>query len=168
MAVQQKEQWSEPQTIASDTKMIMYAVILPSVTPFPNGTLLAHWDIHLPEDKDPYSNLIHVVRSLDGGKSWSAPLVPHRDGVSGSHSFASTFPAGDSIGLVWLDARRQRYVPPPTGASDDEAQWHGTIGLQYTTIAPNGGLGADVTIDPMTCECCPTASRPPVEIAERR
>jgi hypothetical protein len=172
IAVQRKEQWSAPQIIASDTKMIMYAVILPSVTPFPNGMLLAHWDIHLPEDKDPYSNLIHVARSLDGGKTWSAPIVPHRDGVSGSHSFASTFPAGDSIGLVWLDARRQRHVPPPPGAGDDEAHSHGAIGLQWTTVASNGGLGADVTIDSMACECCPTAaaitSRGPVVVYRDR
>lgn len=173
MAVQQKEQWSEPQTITSDTKMIMYAVILPGVAVFPNGTLLAHWDIQLPEDTDPYSNHIYAARSLDNGKSWSAPIVPHRDGVAASHSFASTFPVGDSIGLVWLDGRQQHHSSSLDGAGDNgEAHAHGNIGLQFTTVAPDGVLGADVTIDPMTCECCPTAaaltSRGPVVVYRDR
>lgn len=172
MAVYRKDEWSAPQTIVSDTRMTMFSAVLPSVASFQDGTLLSHWDIHVPGDADPYSNLIHVARSRDGGQSWSTPLVPHRDNVSGQHSFVSTFPASDSLGLVWLDARRQRYIPPPPGASADEAQWHGNIGLQYTTIASNGGLGAEATIDSMTCECCPTAaamtSRGPVVVYRDR
>jgi hypothetical protein len=99
--------------------------------------------------------------------------VPHRDGVSGSHSFVSTFPVGDSIGLVWLDPRRQHHILPEHGEGvDDEAHSHGAIGLQWTTVASDGGLGADVTIDSVTCECCPTAaamtSRGPVVVYRDR
>ena len=43
------------------------------------------------------------------GRTWSAPVAPHRDKTVSQHGFASLFPTADGgLGLVWLDGRTTR------------------------------------------------------------
>lgn len=172
MSVRRGEAWSEPRTIVSDKDVLVFSASLPAVAPLPGGGLLAYWETRDHRGEDPYAETVTASLSQDEGKTWSAPFVPHRDGVPGQHAFISSFPVGSQLGLVWLDARQQRYVPPPPGKGKEDAAWLGGMSLVSTTVDASGRLGPEATIDPMTCECCPTAaavtSRGPVVVYRDR
>ena len=151
--------WSSPQIVAGDAAMAMFATDLPGVAEAPGGTLVAHWEVTV-AGADPYATEIHLAISTDHGATWSGPLVPYRGGTPAQHGFVSTFPVGGALGLVWLDGGRQRYVPASSSASPSapRGQWLGAMGLQFTTLTPDGTLGTQRTIDPITCAGCPTAA----------
>jgi hypothetical protein len=158
MAIRRAKIWSEPRSIASGDDILFFSASLPAVVATPGGALLAYWEARDRSGPDPYSEKIKMATSTDEGRTWSASTSPHRDNVPGQHGFVSAFPVGRAVGLVWLDAREQRYVSPPPGTVGKEAQWLGHVGLRYTTVDDAGRLGPDVTVDPVTCECCPTAA----------
>jgi hypothetical protein len=170
MASKHGNGWSNARTIADSPDLIMFSADLPGLTEMPGGSLLAYWQHADRRTGDPYATAIQVARSTDQGRSWSTPLMPHRDGTSGQHAFISAFPVSDGIGLVWLDAQRQQYVP--SSASGAKAEWLGAIGLRSTTITADGNVTSDQFIDPVACECCPTSaaatSRGPVVVYRDR
>lgn len=159
MAVRRQGTWSEPRTVASDEDVLLFSASLPAVVPLPGRRgLVAYWELKDHSGPDPFAERITMAVSKDEGRTWSKPFVLHKDGVPGEHAFVSAFPVADRIGLVWLDARGQRYVPPAPGESQATAQWLGSVGLFYSSVAVDGRLGPEAVIDPLTCECCPTAA----------
>lgn len=160
MADRRADVWSAPRTIAEGPDIIVFSASLPGVAEVVPGVIAAHWEVKEPSSQDPFANRIQMALSRDAGATWSPPVMPHRDGVAGQHGFLSAFPVPGALGLVWLDARRQVYVPPVAGRAGDEGTWRGTIGLWYTTIDSGGALGPDLPVDSVTCECCPTAATP--------
>jgi hypothetical protein len=114
MATRQDASWSEARTIASSPDIIMFSADLPGLVQMSNGTLLAYWQHADRRTSDPYATAIRLSQSDDEGRTWSAPVTPHRDGTAGQHGFIAAFPLDDGAGLVWLDAERQRYVPSTT------------------------------------------------------
>ena len=156
LAVGRGASWSAPRRVAEGQDLTMSAADLPGVAAFSAGALLAHWGVRDPASRDPYAQKVTLAVSADEGRTWSAPFIPHRDGVAGDHAFVSTFPVGPGLGLVWLDGRRQRYAPPEPARG--EGQWLGSVGLYSTTVGSSGELGPETAVDPVTCECCPTAA----------
>jgi len=157
MAEIQGRVWSETRTIANSPELIMFSADLPGIAQMPDGSLLAYWQQADRRTADPYATSVHVARSADQGRSWSAPVTPHPDGTAGQHGFISAFPMADGIGLAWLDAQEQRYVPAVVSAGK-EPEWLGAIGLRAAAIAADGNVTHDQFVDPITCECCPTAA----------
>ncbi len=157
MASRHDNVWSGTRTIADSPDLIMFSADLPGLAEMPGGALLAYWQHADRRTGDPYATAIQVARSTDEGRSWSTPITPHRDGTAGQHGFISAFPVPAGIGLVWLDAQQQRFVPPPSPNAKG-AEWLGAIGLRATIIDANGHVASDQFIDPITCECCPTAA----------
>ncbi len=149
--------WGVPRTVVDDSAITMFSADLPGLAEAPDGTLYAYWETKDLRTSDRYATEIRVARSRDGGVTWGAPVIPHTDHLSGQHGFISTFPAGDSLGFVWLDARQQRYVPPDS-ARHLGPRWTGTIGLATRAFGPHGLPGGDGWVDAVTCECCPTAA----------
>ncbi len=142
--------WSRPQTIADSRDVIMFDADLHAVSVLKNGSLLANWQIHAPNSKNPWATVMQLAISSDAGRSWSKPAVPH-DNTPGSHGFVATFPLGDSLGVVWLD---ERPAPP----SSEHAEMGGVIGLRYAAIGPNGTPAPAMSVDSVTCECCPNSA----------
>lgn len=155
MASRHGNVWSDARTIADSPDLIMFSADLPGLAEMPGGSLLAYWQRADRRTGDPYATAVQVARSTDKGRSWSTPLTPHRDGTAGQHGFISAFPVSDGIGLVWLDAQQQQYVP---ARATDKPEWLGAIGLRATIINADGDVASDQFIDPITCECCPTAA----------
>jgi len=122
----------------------------PAVHARADGTWIAHW---LEKSADStYAYDIRASLSSDGGKSWSAPKTPHRDGTPTEHGFVSYFPAEEQrTGIVWLDGRE-------TGAAGEAHDHRGFMTLRTAMISANGTLEPDQLIDDRVCDCCQTAS----------
>ena len=141
--------WSNPVIITSGKDYFINWADFPSV--FYNGE--NHFVVHWLENNGtgPYDYIIKITQSHDRGRSWSTPIVPHRDKKNGEHGFVSFFHANNNkIGLVWLDGRNM--------LTDGHESGYGQMTLYSTTIDNNGGLGKEILLDDRVCECCPTTA----------
>lgn len=156
LSTRQGQTWSDVRTIASGKELVMFSADLPGIVEMEPGRLLAYWQRFDRTGADPYATAIQLAQSTDDGRQWTEAVVPHRDGVSGSHSFLAAFPVGDRAGIVWLDAKHQHYTPPSGTAG--KGAWMGAMGLRYASIDRTGQLHDDQFIDTVVCDCCPNAS----------
>ena len=71
--------WTDVRTAASGDDFMVNAADVPSVRRLADDSLVAHW---LQEDgPDPEAYKLQLSWSRDDGRTWSAPLSPHRDHV---------------------------------------------------------------------------------------
>jgi hypothetical protein len=142
--------WSEPITVAEGANFLANWADFPSVFVASDGTMAAHW-LERGAVRGEYG--IRLRTSKDGGRTWSAPITPHRDPPAAvEHGFVSFFDApGAGLGLVWLDGREM------AGGHDAAAGQHGSMTLRSAIIA-NGVAGPEQVIDPKVCECCQTSA----------
>jgi hypothetical protein len=139
--------WEERSVIASGLPFFVNWADFPSVTPGPDGSLWAHW---LERDaQGGYDYGIRVVRSADGGLTWSEPWTPHEDGTPTEHGFVSTVAVGDRIGFLWLDGRR--FVAGPGGEPATSE-----MSLYFRTADAGGVPGPETLVDSRVCDCCQT------------
>jgi BNR repeat-like domain len=129
--------WSAPETVAAGKDWFVNWADFPSVAVLPDGTLFAHW--LRKSGPGAYAYDVRVSTSRDGGRSWSTPVVPHRDGTPTEHGFVSMTPWGArEMGLVWLDGRAA------------------AMSLVHTTLDADGRLGPETALDGRVCDCCQT------------
>ncbi len=140
--------WSAPITVAEGTNVLANWADFPSVFVTSDGTLAAHW-LERGAGRGEYG--IRLRTSKDGGKTWTAPVTPHKDPPAPvEHGFVSFFEApGAGLGLAWLDGREM------AGGHGEGA--HGSMTLRSALIA-NGQAGTEQVIDPKVCECCQTSA----------
>lgn len=132
--------WSGPIVVIASEHLITNFADVPSVRALADGSLVAHWlEMNGP---DPEAYDLKISTSRDGGKTWSAPVTPHKDGTKTQHGFASFFSVGNSLGLVWLDGRQT------SGGKGD-------MTLRAATSIP---VKSDMLVAPRVCDCCPTAA----------
>ncbi len=147
-AVLNDSQWSAPQTIVERDDQFVNWADFPSLLPLGGAKLAAHWLQRGAEKGAIYD--IRLMQSADGGSTWSEPVTPHRDGTASEHGFVSLWPVGDSVAAVWLDGRK--YAP----GQGSEHELANEMSLVTTTVAADGGLGVEQTLDARTCDCCQT------------
>ncbi len=139
-------EWSRPRTIAAGRDWFINWADFPMLA-VTDRTMVAHW--LQKSASSTYAYDIRLSRSTDAGDTWSAPVIPHRDGTPTEHGFASMFPAGDgAVGVVWVDGRR---------TADADRTRH-QMNLRTTTVLANGTLGPEVELDDRICDCCQTAA----------
>jgi len=143
------ETWSAPRTIAQGAGWFVNWADFPALAALPDGTLFAHWLAK--SGPSTYAYDVQVVTSRDGGRTWSRPVVPHRDGTQTEHGFVSMTAATAAMGVVWLDGRKT------AGAGHGD---HGAPGaamaLMFTTLDPSGAPGPETVLDDRVCDCCQT------------
>ena len=142
------QRWSAPITVAEGANFLANWADFPSVFVTSDGTIAAHW-LERGTGRAEYG--IRLRTSKDGGKTWTAPITPHRDPPAPvEHGFVSFFEApGAGLGLAWLDGREM------AGGHGEGA--HGSMTLRSAFIA-NGQAGPEQVIDPKVCECCQTSA----------
>jgi hypothetical protein len=145
-AILDGDRWSTPRTITQHADLFVNWADFPSVVPLGGRRIAAHW--LQKSGKDKYAYDVRVSQSSDEGVTWSAPVVPHRDGTATEHGFVSLFPFRDSLGAIWLDGRN--FSRPTKGIKPD-------MMLVMTSIAPNGATGPERVIDERVCDCCQTS-----------
>jgi hypothetical protein len=144
-SLRQGQGWSAPQTIASGANWFVSGADFPTIAFMVDGTLAASWFVATNLDREAYNTSIALSR--DSGKTWSKPIVPHKDKKERQHGFLSFMPTPDGkLGAIWLDGRKL------------DKDGFGDMGVFYTTIGKDGAVGAETTIDGRVCECCQTSA----------
>lgn len=96
----------------------------------------------------PYTGFIRMLRSNDGGQTFSAPFTVHQDRQEITHRFDSVaFDAQGVLHTLWVDKRDQ----PPKGSTQKYAG-----AAIYRNESKDGGMtfGPDTKLADHSCECC--------------
>lgn len=145
--------WSEARTVAQGENWFVNWADFPSVVALRDGSLAAHWLVK--SGSGTYAYNVNISRSNDGGKSWSTPIVPHRDNTQTEHGFVSLIPLPDGrLGAVWLDGRNMKNMKE----DDDHAPASESMTLRYAAIDADGKLSDEAQLDERVCECCQTSA----------
>jgi len=138
------EPWSAPRTVAEGASWFVNWADFPRLAALPDGTLFAHWLEKNPGGA-PYEYDVRLVRSTDGGATWSPPVRPYSDATPSEHGFVSFSPTPDDrMGVLFLDGR-------------ETVRKGGAMTLRFATWGPSGAPGRDDLVDPRVCDCCQTA-----------
>lgn len=122
----------------------------PKIVVGPERQVYVSWTQSL--DK-PYTGHVRFARSLDGGKTFSAPVIVNDDRNVISHRFESLLLDGQGrIHLVWLDKR-------DAAAAQARGKQYAGAAL-YHAVSGDGGqsFGVNRRLADNSCECCRVAS----------
>jgi hypothetical protein len=151
-SVRDRAGWRAPRTVAEGANWFVNWADFPSLVALEDGTMVAHWLVK--SGADTYAYDVNISRSTDGGKTWSKPVVPHRDGTKTEHGFVSLVPmAGGRVGAVWLDGRNMK-----EGGHDSHDSHGGAMTLRYAAIDARGRISEEALLDERVCECCQTSA----------
>jgi hypothetical protein len=147
-AVRKGNGWSAPATIIEAENLMVNWADFPSLVALPDGTLVAQWLVKSSPEGHAYD--VHIARSSDGGKSWSKPLAPHRDGTKTEHGFVSMLPsASGRTFAVWLDGRNFK---------GDSHSATNEMTLRYASLDTKGQPSEEAVLDSRVCDCCQTSA----------
>jgi hypothetical protein len=151
-AVRNGTKWSEARTIVEGENLLANWADFPSLVVLPDGDLVAHWLVKGAPDSHAYD--INISRSTDAGKTWSKPIVPHRDGTKTEHGFVSMLPwTNGRVVAVWLDGRNFKgNSHEGHGSSSNE------MTLRYAAVDAKGQVSEDTLLDARVCDCCQTSA----------
>lgn len=155
------DRWSDPQTIARGGDWFVNWADTPHIAATADGALWAHW--LQKSSAATYSYDVALVRSGDGGSSWSDPVLVNDDGTPTEHGFVSLWPASpDSLGIAWLDGRRTASAGGHGAPAGHDAHAGGTASedammtLRTTVFDADLQRGGEHELDLSTCDCCQT------------
>lgn len=138
--------WSPPTTIRSGRDFSVNWADFPSIEVIGDNRLVVHWLQRT--GKGTYAYGVRIAQSSDGGKTWSNPVVPHRDTAQQEHGFVALWRDGGKVGAAWLDGRKFQHDSHDAGNE---------MMLVTTTVDERGRLGPEVVLDDRTCDCCQNA-----------
>jgi hypothetical protein len=145
--------WSQAQTVAQGDNWFVNWADFPSVIALKEGMLAAHWLVK--SGSSTYAYNVNIAQSKDSGKSWTKPIVPHRDNTLTEHGFVSLIPLTDGrLGAVWLDGRNMKDMKQ----TDEHAPSPASMTLRYASIDAAGNLSDESELDERVCECCQTSA----------
>ena len=116
------------------------------------GELFVTWTRPLSK---PYTGNIRFARSLDGGKSFSAPVTVHKDAQEITHRFdAVTVGRDGRLFIAWVDKRDQEAL------KKQKSEYRGAA--IYFAVSDDRGASfrGDFKLADHSCECCRIALLP--------
>ncbi|MGH8073799.1 MAG: sialidase family protein [Lysobacter sp.] len=148
-------EWSATQTIARGDDWFVNWADTPHVAATADGALWAHW---LQQSADaPYAYDVALVRSDNGGVSWTDPVLVNDDGTPTEHGFVSLWPASaDSLGIAWLDGRETAAASGHGGHDAHTGHGGGSMTLRAARFGPGLARSDEGMLDASTCDCCQT------------
>ena len=139
-------QWSEARILNTGADPIAAdGESRPKIVFGPQGWAVISYTMPLAK---PYTGFIRMLRSSDGGQTFSAPFTVHQDRQEITHRFDSVaFDAQGVLHTLWVDKRDQ----PPKGSTQKYAG-----AAIYRNESKDGGLtfGPDTKLADHSCECC--------------
>jgi hypothetical protein len=148
-------QWSPPQRLDTGTDAISAdGENRPKLAFGPQGWVVISYTQPLSK---PFTGMIRMLRSTDGGKTFSAPFTVHADRQEITHRFESiAFDAKGVLHSLWIDKRDLELAPKASKKS-------GYVGAAiYRNESRDGGasFGPDIKLADHSCECCRIAVTP--------
>ena len=122
----------------------------PKIAFGPNGWVVLTYTKPLAK---PYTGDIRMLRSEDGGRTFSLPFTVHDDRQVITHRFESTaFDSKGSLHVVWVDKRDAELARAREGGK--RAAYDGAA--IYGKVSKDGGrsFGPDLMLAEHSCECC--------------
>jgi hypothetical protein len=147
LSVHDGQRWSQIRTVVARRDFFVNWADFPSVEVLDGGRLAAHWLQR--NGTGTYAYGVRVSQSADSGRTWSAPVIPHRDSAQAEHGFVAMWREPGRVGIAWLDGRK--FARDGHDAANE-------MMLMSTTILPNGKLAEEIRLDERTCDCCQNAA----------
>jgi len=164
--------WGPPRTLATGSdKIAADGENRPKLAFGPKGYAVITYTEPLAR---PYTGQIRMLRSSDGGRSFSAPFTVHQDRQLITHRFESVaFDARGTLHTLWIDKRdleaRIATLPASTLAASGPSTGRRTKPVVdyrgaavYRNESADGGasFGPDIKLADHSCECCRIAMAP--------
>lgn len=151
--------WSEPATVAEGDSFFVNWADFPVLLATGGNRVVIAWPWK--HGGEPYAYDVRIAGSGDGGRTWSRPIVPHRDGTATEHGFVSLVPAqAGGVRAFWLDGRK--FADRPTGAAKDstahDEHGDGEMTLRTAWVGLDGSLMDEQEVDDRVCDCCQTGA----------
>ena len=168
--------WTPRMQVAAGDDWFLNWADTPHVYALEDGSLWAHWLRSTGPARMDYG--IDLVRSTDGGATWSAPQMVNLERSRGDHGFVTFWRQGASqLGMAWLDSRQRAALAARTANSEqpgaghdahahsaadghDAHHGHGRDAMMLRA-AIHDGQGVkrqEWPLDDSTCDCCTTSS----------
>lgn len=164
--------WTPPQVldtgsdkIAADGELRPKIAFAPAGTPAAGAVVVSYTE---PLAR-PYTGQIRLLRSEDGGRSFSAPFTAHQDRQLITHRFESiAFDARGTLHTLWIDKRELEAAIAAAPGAAASATRRGKPAVAYRGAAiyrnesRDGGrsFGPDTKLADHSCECCRIALAP--------
>lgn len=150
--------WSAPITIAQRQDFFRNWADTPHVYALQDGSLWAHWLRSTGPGRMDYG--VDLVRSGDGGATWTMPRLVHPAGTPGDHGFVTFWPqSADTLGIAWLDSRQKAAAGGHEGHDDGHDHAGGAaMMLRAAFYDPQVAQEGEWPLDASTCDCCTTSS----------
>lgn len=107
-----------------------------------------------------FTGEVRLIRSVDGGVSFSAPITVHQDRQIIGHSFpVMRFDAQGVLHLVWLDGRDKAQVAAQEGLNEKgKSSYRGSAVYRVVSRDAGASFSADLKLADHSCECCRIAT----------
>ena len=143
------KQWGTPRTVATQGEAISAdGENRPKLAFGPNGWVVMTYTQPLSK---PYTGAIRMLRSVDGGKTFSPPFTVHADRQEITHRFESVaFDGQGVLHTLWVD-KRDMELAPKVGK---KSSYQGAAIYRNTSIDGGATFGPDIKLADHSCECC--------------
>jgi len=113
----------------------------------PNNTVLIAYTKPLPN----FAGFVRLLRSTDGGKTFSPPTTVHADRQEITHRFESIgFDAKGVLHAIWID-KRDLEAAPKRG---NKSSYRGAAIYRASSVDGGASFGPDTKVADHSCECC--------------
>lgn len=147
--------WEASRTIAQGRDWFVNWADTPHIIALGDGSLWAHWLRR--NGGGSYDYGIALVRSDDGGSTWSSPIRVEPAGAKNDYGFVSLWAqAPDTLGIAWLDSR-QKPAGGASSAHDHAGHGDARMMLRAANFSADGRRSVEWALDESTCDCCTTA-----------
>ena len=142
-------EWSAPRLVVSRGEAISAdGENRPKLAFGPNGWVVISYTQPLAK---PYTGAIRMLRSSDGGQTFSQPFTVHSDRQEITHRFESVaFDAQGVLHTLWVD-KRDMELAPKLGK---KSSYRGAAIYRNTSSDGGASFGPDIKLTDHTCECC--------------
>lgn len=138
--------WSAPLPVAAGERVAADGENRPKLAFGPKDEMYVSWTSPTAEQ---FTGDVRFARSLDGGRTWSAPIVVHRDRQLLSHRFESLLvdPSG-RVWVAWVDKRDLH-------AARNAGREYAGAAIYYAYSDDRGATWkGDFKLADTSCECC--------------
>jgi hypothetical protein len=147
--------WSEARTVAEGDSFFVNWADFPALAALGGDKLVVAWPWK--SGGETYAYHVRMSGSNDGGRTWTPPIVPHRDHTQTEHGFVSLVPAKEGgVRAFWLDGRKfaDRKIADASGEGGLDAE----MTLRTAWVGMDGVLQDEVEVDDRVCDCCQTGA----------